>query len=59
VLAESEGHPVLVRCGRLLAAAFHPELTEDTTVHAEFLKMIGSAEAVRANRRAASEVVPT
>ncbi len=59
VLAESEGHPVLVRCGRLLAAAFHPELTEDTSVHAEFLKMIGSAEAVRANRRAASEVVPT
>ena len=59
VLAESEGHPVLVRCGRLLAAAFHPELTEDTTVHAEFLKMIGPAEAVRANRGAPSEVVPT
>jgi 5'-phosphate synthase pdxT subunit len=39
VLAEREGHPVLVQQGRILAATFHPELTTDTTVHAHFLKL--------------------
>jgi 5'-phosphate synthase pdxT subunit len=38
VLAEVEGHPVLVRQDRILAATFHPELTADTTVHELFLK---------------------
>lgn len=40
VLAEYQGKPVLVREGRVLAATFHPELTDDTTVHKAFLKMI-------------------
>ena len=40
VLAEYQGRPVLVREGRVLAATFHPELTEDSTVHQTFLKMI-------------------
>ena len=39
VLAEYEGHPVLVEQGRVLAATFHPELTEDTMIHERFLKM--------------------
>jgi pyridoxal 5'-phosphate synthase pdxT subunit len=39
VLAEDAGHPVLVRQGRILAATFHPELTDDTTVHEHFLKL--------------------
>jgi 5'-phosphate synthase pdxT subunit len=39
VLAEDGGHPVLVRQGRVLAATFHPELTDDTTVHEHFLKL--------------------
>ncbi len=39
VLAEYEGHPVLVEQGRVMAATFHPELTEDTTIHERFLKM--------------------
>jgi 5'-phosphate synthase pdxT subunit len=39
ILAEYEGHPVLVEQGRVLAATFHPELTEDTTIHERFLKM--------------------
>jgi 5'-phosphate synthase pdxT subunit len=39
VLAEHEGHPVLVEQGRVMAATFHPELTEDTTIHERFLKM--------------------
>ena len=42
VLAESEGQPVLVRQGKVLAATFHPELTEDTTVHEYFLRMCAS-----------------
>jgi 5'-phosphate synthase pdxT subunit len=39
VLAELDGHPVLAREGRVLVAAFHPELTGDTRVHELFLKM--------------------
>lgn len=39
VLAEYEGHPVLVEQGRVLAATFHPELTDDTSIHERFLKM--------------------
>ncbi|MDT8069421.1 MAG: pyridoxal 5'-phosphate synthase glutaminase subunit PdxT [Terriglobia bacterium] len=40
VLAERDGHPVLVRQGRVMAATFHPELSDDPRVHAEFLKMV-------------------
>jgi 5'-phosphate synthase pdxT subunit len=40
VLAEDAGHPVLVRQGKILAATFHPELTNDSTVHDYFLKMM-------------------
>jgi 5'-phosphate synthase pdxT subunit len=39
VLAESEGKPVLIRQGQILIATFHPELTNDTTVHRYFLGM--------------------
>ena len=42
VLAECDGRPVMVQQGRILAATFHPELTEDSTVHGHFLKMIGN-----------------
>ncbi len=45
VLARWHGEPVLVRQGKLLAATFHPELTEDTRVHEMFLRMIRSARA--------------
>jgi len=37
VLAELDGHPVAAREGRLLAVAFHPELTDDPRVHELFL----------------------
>lgn len=37
VLGQAEGLPVLVEQGNLLAATFHPELTEDETVHRYFL----------------------
>lgn len=41
VLAEFGGHPVLVQQGPILAATFHPELTNDTAVHEHFLEMVG------------------
>lgn len=42
VLATQGAEPVLVRQGRILAATFHPELSADTRVHAEFLRMISN-----------------
>jgi pyridoxal 5'-phosphate synthase pdxT subunit len=39
VLAKSEGRPVLVRQGRIIAATFHPELTSDPTVHEYLLRV--------------------
>jgi 5'-phosphate synthase pdxT subunit len=40
VLAEYAGKPALVRKGRVMACAFHPELTEDSTVHRHFLELV-------------------
>jgi uncharacterized cupin superfamily protein len=49
VLAEVDGHPVLAREGRLLVAAFHPELTDDTRIHEIFLNQVREgATSVRA-----------
>jgi len=39
VLAEYAGKPALVRRDRILASTFHPELTEDTTIHDYFLNL--------------------
>jgi 5'-phosphate synthase pdxT subunit len=47
VLAEHDGRPVLVRDGRILIAAFHPELTEDSRVHELFLDSVREAMNVR------------
>jgi 5'-phosphate synthase pdxT subunit len=43
VLAERDGHPVLVRQGNVMASTFHPELSDDPRVHAEFLKLVKSS----------------
>ena len=40
ILATRDGNPTLIRQGRLLAATFHPELTEDTRVHQLFLNIV-------------------
>jgi len=40
VWAKRDGFPVLIRQGKLFAATFHPELSADTRVHAEFLKLV-------------------
>jgi 5'-phosphate synthase pdxT subunit len=53
VLAEYSGKPALVQKGRVMAAAFHPELTTDTTVHDRFVKM-AAENAVRESQRAGS-----
>jgi len=39
-LATRDGSPTLIRQGRLLAATFHPELTDDTRVHQLFLDIV-------------------
>jgi 5'-phosphate synthase pdxT subunit len=46
-LAERDGSPVLVRKGNLLAATFHPELSEDRRVHQYFLDMVRDSMAAR------------
>jgi 5'-phosphate synthase pdxT subunit len=48
VLASERGRPVLVREGKMLIATFHPELTDDTTVHEYFLKMAAEASSATA-----------
>ena len=50
VLAAVEGEPVLVREGRVLAATFHPELTDDTRVHRYFLEQVLNGGGAHRNR---------
>lgn len=40
VLAEYAGKPALVQQDHIMAATFHPELTDDTTVHQHFLGLV-------------------
>lgn len=40
VLATYGDDPVLVRQGKTIAATFHPELSQDTRVHAAFLELV-------------------
>jgi len=47
VLARCEGDPVLVRHSRLLAASFHPELTNDTRLHELFVDIVEGTESRR------------
>jgi 5'-phosphate synthase pdxT subunit len=47
VLASVDGHPVAVRQGRVLAVAFHPELTADTRLHERFLDAVRATSAAR------------
>jgi 5'-phosphate synthase pdxT subunit len=43
VLASIDGHPVAVRQGQVLLCAFHPELTDDSRVHALLMAMATAA----------------
>ena len=40
VLASVDGKPVLVRQGAIMAAAFHPELSDDDRIHRRFLEEV-------------------
>jgi 5'-phosphate synthase pdxT subunit len=40
---DPDGNPVAVRQGRVLATAFHPELTGDRRIHRLLLAMVGEA----------------
>lgn len=44
VLARLEDEPVLVRQGNIMAATFHPELTDDVRLHRRFLDMAARRE---------------
>jgi len=44
VLASENGDPVLVRQGKIMAATFHPELSTDTRVHQEFLRLVKNGQ---------------
>jgi 5'-phosphate synthase pdxT subunit len=43
VLASVQGHPVVVRQGRIVLCAFHPELTDDSRMHALLMALATSA----------------
>lgn len=43
VLAETQGHPVVVRQKNVLATSFHPELTTDTRIHRMLLDLVEEA----------------
>jgi pyridoxal 5'-phosphate synthase pdxT subunit len=45
VLATEGNDPVVVRQGKTMAATFHPELTDDATVHRAFLELVGGNNA--------------
>ncbi len=46
LLAQRDGHGVMVREGNVLGTSFHPELTGDPRVHAYFLSMVKASHDV-------------
>lgn len=48
ILARLHDEPVLVRQGNVMAATFHPELTEDRRLHRRFIEMAGNPVTNRA-----------
>jgi 5'-phosphate synthase pdxT subunit len=50
VLARFDDEPVLVREGNVMAATFHPELTDDRCLHRRFLTMANNPLRLRAPR---------
>jgi pyridoxal 5'-phosphate synthase pdxT subunit len=47
VLATEGSDPVVVRQGKVMAATFHPELSQDTRVHRAFIAMLGDGHEVK------------
>jgi pyridoxal 5'-phosphate synthase pdxT subunit len=48
LLAERDGHGVMVRQRNVLTTSFHPELTTDERVHRYFLEMVEASKGTRA-----------
>ena len=42
IVATEGNDPVAVRQGKTMAATFHPELSDDTSIHRAFLKLVGN-----------------
>ena len=55
VLASVDGHPVAVREGQVLLCAFHPELTDDSRMHALLMALATAARERRPERAAGRE----
>jgi 5'-phosphate synthase pdxT subunit len=53
MLAERDGHGVMVRQGNVLGTSFHPELGQDARVHVYFLDMVRDAKRVGKQRNVA------
>jgi len=49
VLAEYAGKPVLVQKANVMAATFHPELTQDSSVHRHFLGLVEAGRRLSAS----------
>jgi 5'-phosphate synthase pdxT subunit len=47
ILAEVDGHPVAARQGELFVISFHPELSDDTRLHAAFVERVRERIAAR------------
>jgi 5'-phosphate synthase pdxT subunit len=55
VLASVDGHPVAVRQGRIVLCAFHPELTDDSRVHALLMALATASREERGDITARGE----
>jgi 5'-phosphate synthase pdxT subunit len=55
VLASVDDHPVVVRQGQVVLCAFHPELTEDSRMHALLMALATAARGRRAAHVASGE----
>jgi pyridoxal 5'-phosphate synthase pdxT subunit len=55
VLSSIYDHPVAIRQGHVVLAAFHPELTDDSRLHAYLMAMATSAREPDPARRAAAK----
>ena len=55
VLASVDGHPIAVRQGQIVLCAFHPELTDDSRMHALLMALAIAARERRAEGAASGE----
>jgi 5'-phosphate synthase pdxT subunit len=55
VLARVDEHPVAVRQGRIVLCAFHPELTDDSRMHALLMALATAAREERGEQAASKE----